>query len=276
MKHSPLLLVLVLMFLGCKGESPLPVEQIVYDTTKAMLAIKFEVDQKEYKTLKKQVDLIKANENDQLFYFEYTDEELKTIARLELYELLIRHPTLGSGFIISAEGQFLTCAHVINAIEEVPGKWFGTLYNNNKYEIENIKINNDNDLAIGNLVSINPKFSYLTIELDRQKYRSERIMVFGSLPSYDVWFSFLEGRIVWPHIVLPVENGKLVDMIMFNASVRPGWSGGPVLNMYGKVIGVTTIYNKDLVHSYAIPSINKIFAFDRTEEVLDAGRGDAS
>ena len=64
-------------------------------------------------------------------------------------------------------------------------------------------------------------------------------------------------------------------MIMFNASIRPGWSGGPVVNMYGKVIGITTSYNKDYVHSYAIPSINKIFAFDETKD-LDAGRGDAS
>ena len=264
------LLLLLLFVCGCREseEKIKPIAQVIYETTKGFIAIEYEVNEKIFQELK-----LKVQELDWKKDLYYTDEEQKTIDRLKYCNSLNKHPR-GSGFVSSEDGEIISSAHVLKVIPDIPGKFYAIFYDGARYPIKDIQRNEERDIAIGFLDAPGVKLNVLEMELERQVYRGEQVISFGNAPL--VWFGFVEGRVIWTSMEISgndidgIGTDKTMDVIQMNMKITGGFSGGPVVNIYGRVIGINFASSYKNPSSFAIPILDK-FVFEDLDETIDAG-----
>lgn len=134
---------------------------------------------------------------------------------------------LGSGFFI-AEGMIVTNYHVIDGAEKIAVK------NNEdkEYPITTIiGYNEDLDLAV---LGTDMKNDILTISQDPVS-GGQSIYTLGSPLGLSDTFS--DGMVSNASRII-----EGVDYIQIDAPISPGNSGGPLVNSYGEVIGINTMY----------------------------------
>ncbi|HLD77304.1 MAG TPA: trypsin-like peptidase domain-containing protein, partial [Rickettsiales bacterium] len=137
--------------------------------------------------------------------------------------------SVGSGFIISKDGYIVTNNHVIGDVQEI----FVNLENGEKYEAKLIGHDSRTDLA---LLKIEAKKDFSFVKFgDSTKARiGERIIVVGN--PYSLGGSVSSGIIS--------SNKRIVNQIegfiQTDAAINRGNSGGPMFNISGEVIGVSS------------------------------------
>jgi serine protease Do len=142
-----------------------------------------------------------------------------------------REQSLGTGFIISAEGYILTNNHVVNGADEVLVK----LNDGREIKGEIKGLDEKLDLA---LIKINEKDKLPVAELgDSDSLEvGEWVMAignpFGLAQTVTSGIVSAKGRVI--------GSGPYDDFIQTDASINPGNSGGPLINTEGKVIGINT------------------------------------
>ena len=139
---------------------------------------------------------------------------------------------MGSGFFVNNEGFFVTNAHVINLdCRAYKAKFDGVFH---KIDILTNDVNND--LAIGRLSHNNTQTDYL--HLSEGAELGEDIIVAGFPLS-----SFLRNDSI------KITRGIVSSLsglennfseLQIDAALQPGNSGGPIVNMKGEVVGVST------------------------------------
>lgn len=142
---------------------------------------------------------------------------------------------LGSGVMISADGQILTAAHVVQSaefilVEFADGEQVGAKV------ISSFPIA---DVALLKLESA-PKNSLFAKMADSDKVRiGEQVFVIGA--PYGLDHSLSAGHISGRHIKKMVFNGfTFMEFFQTDASINQGNSGGPMFNMSGEVIGIVS------------------------------------
>lgn len=142
-----------------------------------------------------------------------------------------REQSLGSGFIISADGYILTNYHVVNGADEVMVK----LSDGREVKGE-IKGSDDKvDLA---LIKISEKGPLPFAELGDSDTLEvgEWVMAignpFGLSHTVTVGIVSAKGRVI--------GSGPYDDFIQTDASINPGNSGGPLFSSEGRVVGINT------------------------------------
>lgn len=139
--------------------------------------------------------------------------------------------TLGSGFIISKEGYIVTNQHVIDHAKVINV----TLFNNEKIEAEIVGEDKMTDLA---LLKITTQTALTPAEFgDSDAVRvGDWILAIGN--------PFGLGGSVTAGIVSAkardIESGSYDNFIQTDASINQGNSGGPMFNLKGEVIGVSS------------------------------------
>ncbi|MBQ9537179.1 MAG: Do family serine endopeptidase [Desulfovibrionaceae bacterium] len=158
--------------------------------------------------------------------------------------------SLGSGFLISADGYIVTNNHVVADADTITV----TLENGQRKQ-ESLKAtlvgaDEETDLA---LLKINPKRSLPYLEFgDSDSLRvGEWVLAIGNPFGLDhtVTAGILsaKGR--------DIKSGPFDNFLQTDASINPGNSGGPLLNMEGRVIGINTaIIASGQGIGFAIPS----------------------
>ena len=142
-----------------------------------------------------------------------------------------REQSLGTGFIISAEGYILTNNHVINGADEVMVK----LSDGRELKGEIKGLDERLDLA---LVKISEKEDFFYAELgdsDALEVGEWVLAIgnpFGLAHTVTAGIVSAKGRVI--------GSGPYDDYIQTDASVNPGNSGGPLFNAEGKVVGINT------------------------------------
>jgi len=143
-----------------------------------------------------------------------------------------RSRSLGSGFLISADGYILTNNHVVEKADKVSVK----LQKGEKIiQAKVIGTDPETDLA---LIKIDNGSSLPYLKLgDSAKMRvGEWVMAignpFGLAHTVTQGIISAKGRII--------GAGPYDDFIQTDASINPGNSGGPLLNLDGEVIGINT------------------------------------
>lgn len=135
----------------------------------------------------------------------------------------------GSGIMIGRKGYILTNNHVLSE-----GKFFTVRIENddNCYRTDQvIKYNQLLDLAV---IRIDRPLAPLPIYKGPQKLvRGQKVVAIGS--PRGLFNSVSDG------IISGFRKVDDVDMIQFTAPISQGSSGGAVLNMYGEVIGISTL-----------------------------------
>ena len=155
--------------------------------------------------------------------------------------------SLGSGFIISADGYILTNAHVVSSADEITVK----LNDKREFRAEIIGVDRKTDIA---LLKIEAKNLPKVTQGDPSKLRvGEWVVAIGSPFGFES--SVTAGIVSAKGRSLAQEN--YVPFIQTDVAINPGNSGGPLFNMKGEVVGINSqIYSRTggyMGLSFAIP-----------------------
>ena len=155
--------------------------------------------------------------------------------------------SLGSGFIISADGYILTNAHVVEEAEEIKVRLA------DKREFDAVVIGADarSDVA---LIRIEAEALPHVVLGDPEALKvGEWVLAIGSPFGFEQ--SVTAGIVSAKGRSLPDEN--FVPFIQTDVAINPGNSGGPLFNLRGEVIGINSqIYSRTggfMGLSFAIP-----------------------
>ncbi|MFM8355882.1 MAG: trypsin-like peptidase domain-containing protein, partial [Gammaproteobacteria bacterium] len=158
--------------------------------------------------------------------------------------------SLGSGFVLSADGYILTNNHVVEDADEIMVRF------------------NDRREMTATLVGSDPRSDLALLKVDADELPTVRIarsddlkvgewvLAIGSPFGFD--YSVTAGIVSAKGRSLPTEqNENYVPFIQTDVAINPGNSGGPLFNLDGEVVGINSqIYSNSggfMGVSFAIP-----------------------
>ena len=155
--------------------------------------------------------------------------------------------SLGSGFIIGADGYILTNAHVVNDADEVLVK----LFDKREFKAKIIGVDKRTDVALIKIDATNlPKAN---IGDPAALKVGEWVAAIGS--PFGLENTMTAGIVSAKGRALPQEN--FVPFIQTDVAINPGNSGGPLYNLRGEVVGINSqIYSRSggsMGLSFSIP-----------------------
>lgn len=155
--------------------------------------------------------------------------------------------SLGSGFIISADGYILTNAHVVDRADKITVR----LSDKREFKAKVIGADKRTDVALLKIEATGlPKVTLGNPELLKV---GEWVLAIGSPFGFDS--SVTAGIVSAKGRSLPQEN--FVPFIQTDVAINPGNSGGPLFNMQGEVVGINSqIYSRSggyMGLSFSIP-----------------------
>ncbi|MFC3116486.1 DegQ family serine endoprotease [Cellvibrio fontiphilus] len=177
--------------------------------------------------------------------------------------------SLGSGFIISADGYVLTNDHVVDQMDAI------TVILNDQREYAATLVGSDerSDLA---LLKIDAKnLPTLTLAKDETLKVGQWVIAIGSPFGLDYSASAGIVSAIGRSIPSAHSESNYVPFIQTDVAINPGNSGGPLFNMDGEVVGINSqIYSPSggsVGLSFAIPAS---LAVDVVAQLKDKGRVD--
>ena len=155
--------------------------------------------------------------------------------------------SLGSGFIMSADGYILTNAHVVDSADEINVR----LTDKREFKAKVIGADKRTDVA---LIKIEASGLQPVKMGDPMRLKvGEWVLAIGSPFGFDN--TVTAGIVSAKGRSLPQEN--FVPFIQTDVAINPGNSGGPLFNMRGEVVGINSqIYSRTggfMGLSFAIP-----------------------
>jgi 2-alkenal reductase len=148
--------------------------------------------------------------------------------------------SLGSGFVIDADGHIVTNYHVVEDEDEVEVAFPSGLKTRGRV----IGIDPDSDLAVVKVTAPAGELHPLVLG-DSDQARVGQLVVavgnpFGLERTMTIGIISGLGRTIRSQRILDNERSAFTvgDVIQTDAAINPGNSGGPLLNLNGEVIGV--------------------------------------
>lgn len=147
----------------------------------------------------------------------------------------------GSGVVIHSSGYILTNLHVVTG-----GSLFSVIFENETKEYitsDLIKYHQEFDLAI---IRVDKNCSPLTVKTEGDLVRGQKIVAIGS--PLGLFNSISDG------IVSGFRDINGIKMIQFTAPISNGSSGGALLDMFGRLVGLNTAgFDKGQNINLAVP-----------------------
>lgn len=175
---------------------------------------------------------------------------------------------LGTGIIMTSDGYILTNSHVLDGAKEA----VVTLWDDRQFEAELVGADSASDLAVIKIDAAGLPAAEFCADTVRV---GEAVAAIGNPLGTELRGTMTDG------IISAVSRdmhytGHPMTLIQTNAAINEGNSGGPLLNMQGQVVGMTSM---KLVSSYAGSSIEGIgFAIpaatmkEIADELIENGR----
>ena len=134
----------------------------------------------------------------------------------------------GTGFFIDSEGTIVTNFHVVDLAKSISVETADGAF----YEVKEIvDFSNVYDLAI---LKIDVKdHPYLEIA-EKAIRKGDQVYAVGSA------LGTLTGSFTGGYVSSPDRKYGAIDCIQMDAAISPGNSGGPLVNVYGEVVGINT------------------------------------
>lgn len=149
-----------------------------------------------------------------------------------IYGQITSAASCGTGFIISADGYILTNYHVVESNETLTV----SLHNKEEYPAELIGYDSTNDVALlkiaANGLTVAPLGDSDALEV------GDQVAAIGN-PLGELDFSMTVGYISAMDREVNTD-GTPINMMQTDAAINSGNSGGPLFDMHGNVIGITT------------------------------------
>ncbi len=171
--------------------------------------------------------------------------------------------SLGSGFIVSADGYILTNAHVVDRADKITVR----LTDKREFKAKVIGADKRTDVALLKIEASGlPK---VALGDPSQLKVGEWVLAIGSPFGFDS--SVTAGIVSAKGRSLPQEN--FVPFIQTDVAINPGNSGGPLFNMKGEVIGINSqIYSRSGGYMGLSFSIPIDVAMDVVNQLRSAGK----
>ncbi len=158
--------------------------------------------------------------------------------------------SLGTGFVISADGYIVTNNHVVADADVIRVMFQGS--NDKEQAVEAVVVGTDEETDLALLkVSTKQKLDYLEFGDSDKTEVGEWVLAIGN--------PFGLGHTVTQGILSAkgrdIQSGPYDNFLQTDASINPGNSGGPLINLDGEVIGINTaIIASGQGIGFAIPS----------------------
>lgn len=134
----------------------------------------------------------------------------------------------GTGFVVSANGGMVTCAHVVRGAKKITVTLDKVTYN-----ADIVTLDDKHDLAVLVLKKADG-LTVLPLANSNAVEAGSDVRVFGYPLSYVIGDSLKQTK----GTITGMEVIDGVRTMMTDATVNPGNSGGPLMNEYGEVVGV--------------------------------------
>jgi len=155
--------------------------------------------------------------------------------------------SLGSGFILSADGYIMTNAHVVDSADKITVR----LTDKREFRAKVIGADKRTDVALLKIEATG--LPRVTVGDPNKLKVGEWVIAIGSPFGFDS--SVTAGIVSAKGRSLPQDN--FVPFIQTDVAINPGNSGGPLFNMNGEVVGINSqIYTRSggsMGLSFAIP-----------------------
>lgn len=160
--------------------------------------------------------------------------------------------SLGSGFIINAYGYILTSAHVIEKATDIRVVLFE---GRAEYPAKIIGIDRLTDSALIK-IEAGARLKWLPLGDSDSLKTGEMVIAVGN--PFGLRHTVTSGIVSARERVVPQASKAHLDFIQTDSAINPGSSGGPLLNLYGEVVGINAaVVSKAQSIGFAIP-INTI------------------
>jgi len=178
--------------------------------------------------------------------------------------------SLGSGFIVSADGYVLTNEHVVRDADEIIVK----LRDRRQLSAELVGVDKRSDVAVIKIISKTGDLPFVKIANGRGPLNNplkvgEWVVAIGSPFGFD---HTVTAGIV-SAIGRNLRSEQYVPFIQTDVAINPGNSGGPLFNMNGEVVGINSqIFSRTggyMGMSFAIPIE---LAMQVTDQLREGGK----
>lgn len=146
-------------------------------------------------------------------------------------EKQLRRQSLGSGFIIEADGYILTNYHVIDKAEDIRVR----LWDESEYKATVVGKDRKTDIA---LIKIEPKKALPIAPLGDSEGLEVGDWVIAVGNPFGLGHTVTAGIVSAKGRILGA--GPYDDFIQTDTAINPGNSGGPLFNINGEVVGINT------------------------------------
>ena len=144
----------------------------------------------------------------------------------------LQQRSLGSGFIISADGYVLTNNHVISGADEI----FVSLADKEEFKAKLVGTDDKTDIALIKIESDKKDFPVAALGDSEALEIGEWVIALGN--PFGFGHTLTQGIVSAKSRV--IGAGPYDNFIQTDAAINPGNSGGPLINMQGHVIGINT------------------------------------
>jgi S1-C subfamily serine protease len=144
--------------------------------------------------------------------------------------------SVGTGFIISAAGEVVTNAHVVEGATDVRVRVFGE---REPRSAQIIGRDPGNDLAV---IRVDDPSGLVPVQFSAAGSTTvgEDVVAIGFALDLDGGPSVTRGIVSGLDRTLETNDGALNDLIQTDAAISSGNSGGPLVNSAGEVVGINT------------------------------------
>jgi len=188
-----------------------------------------------------QIGDLGADEKTNIQIFEQTAPSVTSITNKKLQRGIFSFNVMeipqgaGSGFLWDDKGHIVTNYHVIYEAEKIEVK----LQNGKSYDAKIVGADPDHDLAVLQINAMSPNIPPVMIGSSNDLRVGQKVLAIGNPFGYD---STLTTGIISAlgRTIQSMTKRDIYDVIQTDAAINPGNSGGPLLDSFGRLIGVNT------------------------------------
>ena len=144
--------------------------------------------------------------------------------------------SLGTGFIVDASGYIVTNEHVVTRAEDF--KISVTTNDGKTYEARYIAGEPEADLAFLKIEGTKP-FPFISLEALSPNLLGQTVLVLGNPMGYGS--SVARGILSAKNRSVEVAGSEFKGLLQTDAAINPGNSGGPLVDLNGKLVGVSSV-----------------------------------
>src|SRR5687768_4287525 len=144
--------------------------------------------------------------------------------------------SLGSGFIVDPAGYIVTNEHVVERAAEM--RISVTLQDGETYTARYITGSPEKDLAFLK-VDVNKPLPFIPLDDLSPNHLGQSVLVLGNPLGYGS--SVARGILSAKNRTVSIDDNEYKDLLQTDAAINPGNSGGPLIDLSGKLVGVSSM-----------------------------------